>query len=279
MSEAEAINPGVDPLVGPRERIDIRGLGFDRVTMAQAVDRILAGVRSGVGGWVVTPNLEIARRASKDPSWRETLNGAELVVADGMPIIWASRIQGCALPERVAGSSMIEPLSKTAGERGAKVFLLGGNPGVAEQAAEVLKDRCPGLVIAGTECPPMGFESDEQYMAGLKEKVVNASPDLVYVALGSPKQERLILALRPSLPGAWWLGIGISLSFLTGEVQRAPLWMQRLGLEWIHRLIQEPRRLARRYLIDGLPFAAVLLVGGLHQRLRGGGCDWPNRCS
>ncbi len=260
-----------------RERVGIHGVGFDRVTMAQAVDRVLSAMALGEGGWVVTPNLEILRRASKDAAWRDKINAADLVVADGMPIIWASRLGGCALPERVAGSSMIEPLAKSAGEKGARVFLLGGNPGVAERAAGLLEQRCPGLVIAGTECPPMGFEADDRYMAGLEEKVVNANSDLVYVALGSPKQELLIHRLRHAAPKAWWLGIGISLSFLTGEVQRAPLWMQRLGLEWLHRLVQEPRRLAKRYLVNGLPFAVVLLLSGLLRRVRGGGSRWPDR--
>ncbi len=270
-SQAQTVPRAVDRVPVERDRINLLGVRFDRVTMPQAVDRILSSIRAGQGGWVVTPNLEILRRASKDAQWCAMLNEAELVVADGMPIIWASRLRGCALPERVAGSSMIEPLARGAAGQGARVLLLGGNPGVAEQASQILLERYPGLVIAGVECPPMGFERDETYMSGLEQLVIKSCPDLVYVALGSPKQEMLIRRLRPMAPKAWWLGIGISLSFLTGEVQRAPLWMQRIGLEWVHRLVQEPRRLAKRYLVDGLPFALVLLLGGLASRIKGGG--------
>lgn len=271
MSMTQTAEPIGDTGPPERERVAVMGVRFDRVTMQQAVERVLAGVRAGRGGWVVTPNLEILRRATKDASWSASINASDLVVADGMPIIWASRIAGCALPERVAGSSMIEPLAQGAADAGANVMLIGGNPGVAKEAAVILGQRYPGLVIAGTECPPMGFEADAAYMAALREKVFSACPQIVYVALGSPKQERLIYELRPSAPDAWWLGIGISLSFLTGEVQRAPLWMQRLGLEWLHRLVQEPRRLAKRYLVDGFPFALRLLLWGLRERLRGGG--------
>jgi N-acetylglucosaminyldiphosphoundecaprenol N-acetyl-beta-D-mannosaminyltransferase len=103
----------------------------------------------------------------------------------------------------------------------------------------------------------------------LRNRLLASSPDVVFVALGSPKQERVIGELRSLLPAAWWLGIGISFSFVSGAVQRAPLWVQRLGLEWLHRLVQEPRRLARRYLVDGLPFAARLFANALVQRLRG----------
>lgn len=256
------------PGAQPADRVQIKGVWFDRVTMAQAIERVLTDLSAGKGGWVVTPNLDILRQATRDPDLRALIGAADLSVADGMPIIWASRLQGCPLPERVAGSSLIEPLSAEAGERGARVFLLGGNPGVAEQAAALLEQRCPGLVIAGTDCPPLGFEQAEGYIDGLRDKIVNACPDLIYVALGAPKQERLIRELRSAAPNAWWLGVGISLSFLTGEVRRAPLWMQRLGLEWLHRLVQEPRRLAKRYLVDGLPFAIALLVGGVLGRLK-----------
>ena len=117
-----------------------------------------------------------------------------------------------------------------------------------------------GLVIAGVHCPDVGFERDPERMQALGREIERARPDVVFVALGSPKQERVIDALRTSAPAAWWLGIGISFSFVCGRVKRAPAWMQRAGLEWVHRLAQEPRRLARRYLIDGLPFATSLFA-------------------
>jgi len=191
-----------------------------------------------------------------------------LIVADGMPLIWASRIQGTPLPERVAGSSLISTLSAAAGKQGRSVYLLGGDKGTAEQAADVLKRQYPGVRIAGTYYPEFGFESDEAQMQKLIAHLTAANPDIVYVALGSPKQEWLIGQLRGYLPRAWWLGIGISFSFLSGHVKRAPQWMQRSGLEWLHRLCQEPRRLARRYLVQGLPFAASLFTSAIIGRLQ-----------
>lgn len=249
----------------------VDGVRFDAVTMAQAVEAVVGASEQGRGGWVITSNLDHLYRARKDAEFRAMLDDADLLVADGMPLIWASRLSGRPLPERVAGSSMVGPVAEQSAQRGLSLFLLGGNPGVADEAAEVLKKQYPGLSVVGTDCPPMGFEKDPAYMQSLKDRLVTASPDIVYVALGSPKQERLIRDLRGVLPQAWWLGIGISLSFITGEVQRAPSWMQGLGLEWVHRLVQEPKRLGKRYLVDGLPFAMVLLAGGLRDRFKGGG--------
>jgi hypothetical protein len=123
----------------------------------------------------------------------------------------------------------------------------------------VLSARFPAVKIAGTHCPPYGFEADAAVMGELVQRLTDARPDIIYVALGSPKQEKLIGRLRPFLPQSWWLGVGVSFSFLCGHVLRAPLWMQRCGLEWMHRLGQEPRRLFRRYLVAGMPFAAALL--------------------
>lgn len=230
------------------------------VTMRDALEHISASIARGEGGWVVTPNLDILRRLARERDYAELCAGSTLRVADGMPLIWASRLQRTPLPERVAGSDMIWSLTALAAERGHRVYFLGGNPGAADDAAAQLKAKHPSLIVAGTHCPPFGFEQDEIAMREIETRLRDANPDVVYVALGSPKQERLIRSLRPSFPRAWFLGIGISFSFVSGEVKRAPGWMQKTGLEWLHRLVQEPRRLFKRYVLQGLPFAAYLLA-------------------
>ena len=205
-------------------------------------------------------------RLHRDAEFRRLIGPATLFVADGMPLVWASRLQGTPLPERVPGSNLISILSHGAAGRGRSVFLLGGDEGTAEGAADVLLSRDPDLRIAGTLYPPMGFENDPEEMGRIRDTLADSSPDIVYVALGSPKQERLIRGIRDLLPGAWWVGVGISFSFLTADVRRAPTWMQRVGLEWVHRLAQEPGRLARRYLLHDIPFALVLFGDALCRR-------------
>lgn len=230
------------------------------LTEAQAVRHILDELAEGRGGTVITPNIDHLVRCQRSAEYHAQVDAASLVVADGMPLIWASRLQGQPLPERVAGSNVISSLSAGAAEEGRSLFLLGGAPGTAEAARDVLVERHPDLRVVGTCCPEMGFEKDPASLDALREQVREAAPDIVFVALGSPKQENLIRDLHECLPGAWWLGVGISFSFLCGDVERAPVWMQRTGLEFLHRLLQEPRRLARRYLIDGVPFALKLLA-------------------
>ncbi len=244
----------------------IDGVAFDCLSESQTTAYLIDALQNRRGGWVITSNLDHLNRARRDPSFRAMLDEADLVVADGAPLVWASYLQGTPLPERVAGSSMAWSLTGAAAEAGKSVFLLGGDKGTAEKAALHLKGRFPGLDVAGTFYPPMGFESDPQMMESMRAALLAARPDLVYVALGSPKQERLIQGLRSELPEAWWLGLGISLSFVCGEVQRAPVWMQKVGLEWFHRMVQEPRRLARRYLLDGLPFGLRLISWALVKR-------------
>lgn len=247
--------------VGPRRypTVDLRGVRVHAISEADCVNHILYEIEAGRGGMVVTPNLDHLHRCLHDLTFAALVAEADLVVADGMPLVWAARLQGTPLPERVAGSNLITSLSAGAAAHGRRVFLLGGAPGTAERASNVLRERFPSLKIAGTACPSVGFENDPAKMADLIQSVSSARPDIVFVALGSPKQERLIVRLRPLLPQAWWLGVGISFSFLCGDVRRAPLWMQNTGLEWIHRLIQEPRRLFHRYVMVGIPFATNLL--------------------
>jgi N-acetylglucosaminyldiphosphoundecaprenol N-acetyl-beta-D-mannosaminyltransferase len=244
----------------PLPLVELRGVPFHAVTEARAIEYVLAELDRGHGGWAITPNLDHLRRLTGDRKLRTLYETASLILADGMPLIWASRLQGTPLPERVAGSTLITTLSDAAAKRNRSVFLLGGDAGTADAASEVLRNRSPGLRVAGTLCPPMGFENDDMEMSRLISAVTAADPDIIYVALGSPKQEWLIGRLRGYLPRAWWLGIGISFSFLCGRVRRAPAWMQKCGLEWAHRLAQEPKRLARRYLLEGIPFGVSLLA-------------------
>jgi N-acetylglucosaminyldiphosphoundecaprenol N-acetyl-beta-D-mannosaminyltransferase len=247
-------------------RIDMMGLTIDAVSESETVQRAIVDVRDGRGGWICPANLDVLRQAVATPELCSLIQEADLVVADGMPLLWASRVQGAALPERVAGSSLIHTLSEAAARAGASVFLLGGDPGVAERAAARLSVEIAGLSVCGTHCPPVGFEQEPALMAGIESALRDARPDIVYVALGFPKQERLIRRLRAAHPSVWFVSVGASFSFVSGEIARAPRWMQRVGLEWVHRLAQEPRRLARRYLVDGIPFLVRVLASAARRR-------------
>lgn len=244
----------------PLPTITLLNAPIHRVTAREAIEHIITSARSGVGGWVVTPNLDILRRLVTDKPFAQLCDGATLRLPDGMPLVWASRLQKTPLAERVTGADLIWSLTAAAAEHHLRVFLLGGNPGAADDAAKVLLEKHPSLAIAGSLCPEFGFEKDPTKVDAIVASVSAANPDIVYVALGSPKQEELIKVLRPALPKAWFLGIGISFSFVSGEVARAPRWMQRVGLEWFHRLVGDPKRLFARYIIHGLPFAAQLFV-------------------
>ena len=248
--------------------VRLGNLTLHAITEDQCIARVLQELDAGRGGFVVTPNLDHVRRLRHDGGFAEIYRSADIIVPDGMPLIWASWLQGTRLPQRVAGSSLISTLSAEAARRRRSVFLLGGTPGTADTAAKVLQERYEGLQIAGTFCPAMGFENDEGALAEVIRSLREAQPDIIYVGLGAPKQERLIFKLRPQLPNSWWLGIGVSFSFLAGEVRRAPRWMQQIGLEWLHRLYQEPRRLTRRYLVEDLPFAFRLFGESIGTRFR-----------
>jgi N-acetylglucosaminyldiphosphoundecaprenol N-acetyl-beta-D-mannosaminyltransferase len=241
------------------------------VTEAIAVQAVVDAAQAGRGHWTITANLDHLRRYHCEALARDLIDAADLVVADGMPLVWASRIAGEPLPERVAGSRMVWSVCEAASARRQPVFLLGGDPGVAERAAQIFRDTYPGLEIAGTACPPVGFEKDEHELGRIGRQVVEAAPRIVFVALGFPKQDLLIRMLRNSLPGASFLGVGISLSYVTGDLSPPPDWLCNVGLEWAHRLAQEPTRLlARRYLVDGLPFGLRMMMSAGRHRLRRG---------
>ena len=254
--------------VSAAARIRLAGLDFDRLDEAEVVEHIMASSARQQGGWVITPNVDICRHAHRDPGLRRLIQSASLAVPDGTPLVWAAWLRGSPLPERVAGGSLIFSLSRAAAQRGRSIYLLGGAPGVPQRAAAQLRRRYPGLRVAGAASPPLGFDRDPGQIAVIRERLAAATPDIVYVGLGFPKQERLIEAIAPACPGSWFIGCGAAIPYAAQTLPRPPRWMRQAGLAWFFRLLHEPRRLVRRYLVDDLPFAVRLLASSAVSRLR-----------
>lgn len=251
-----------------RRQVRIMGLRIASLTEQEAVATVIDAAVERRGHWTITANLDHLRRYHCEPLARRLLESADTVVADGAPLVWASRIAGTPLPERVAGADMVWSISDAARRAGVSLYLLGGNPGVADHAAQVLRTCFPDLEICGTLCPRYGFDSDEQQLENIEEAVASASPGIIFVGLGFPKQDLLIERLRLIVPNASLIGIGIGLSYVAGDLRRSPAWTRALGLEWFHRLLHEPGRLIRRYMIHGIPFATVLLSSAVAHRVR-----------
>lgn len=243
----------------PTTRVKIGGIDLDRLSEAEVVRHVIGASKIGHGGWITTPNIDICRQAERDPAARALLARASLRVPDGMPLIWAACLSGQSLPERVTGSSLIFSLTAAAAANGRSIYLLGGEPGVPESAAAALSHRYPGTKVAGTSAPPVGFDDTPGKVTEIRDQLLAVEPDIVYVGLGFPKQERLIAALASTLPRTWFVGCGAAIPIAAGTLPRAPVWMRQAGLEWLFRLITEPRRLSRRYLLD-IPYAVRLLA-------------------
>ncbi len=246
--------------------VKVMDLEIHAVTEHEAIAFVLEELAAGRGGTTITPNLDHLRRYMRDVMFKNLVAEADLVVPDGMPLLWAAKVKGTPLPQRVAGSDLILSMSKAAASAGRSIYLLGGAAGTAEGAADVLRQKYPDIQISGYYCPPLGFENSPPEMAKMLSHLEAARPDIIYVALGSPKQEMLIDRIRAHLPRAWWVGVGVSFSFLTGHVKRAPRWIQRLGIEWVHRMFQEPGRLVKRYLMEGIPFGCLMMADAVWQR-------------
>jgi N-acetylglucosaminyldiphosphoundecaprenol N-acetyl-beta-D-mannosaminyltransferase len=253
----------------PLQQVDLLGMSLACCTEQQLLEQLSQELEARRGGWLVTANLDFLRRHHIDARLRALYAEADLRVADGMPLVWAAWLQGTPLPERIAGASLMRPLADVASRVGRRLYLLGGDTGVAEQAANVLRQEFPRLEIAGWSSPMLPAEPGPEAVLPLIDVLRDARADLVLVALGSPKQEWLIQKLRAALPACWFVGVGMSFSFLVGHMARAPQWMQKSGLEWLHRLLSEPRRLGTRYLVHGAPFGLELLARSALRRLAG----------
>lgn len=246
-------------------RFHIGRLSADVVRLDEAIDRIDQLVASGKGGSVFTPNVDHVVNAERSPAFAAAYARADLCLADGMPLVWASRLRGPALPERVAGSDLTGPLLERAAARGWRVALFGGSGDSAEIAERVLRER--GVLVVAADSPRVTSEGVAPSES--LDRLRLAAPQLLLVGLGSPKQELFIDRVRDTLPGTVGLACGAVIDFLAGRIPRAPTWMARVGLEWAYRLGREPRRLWRRYLVNDPAFLGIVARDWLRPRSSG----------
>jgi N-acetylglucosaminyldiphosphoundecaprenol N-acetyl-beta-D-mannosaminyltransferase len=244
-----------DPAVPPP--VDVWGLPLAPVTLSQTLDLIDRWIAERTPRFLVTANVHYAMLAADDPRLADVNRGAAVVLADGMPLVWAARGR---LPERVAGSDLVPALCRRAAERGYRMFLLGAAPGVAAAAAEVMVARHPGLNVVGAVAPPYRDLTAAE-MEDLVAQVRSARPDLLVLAFAMPRGELWMAEHYQALGAPVTIQAGATLDFLAGRVPRAPRWLQRVGLEWAYRLWREPTRLASRYARNA-QFIIRMLLGG-----------------
>jgi N-acetylglucosaminyldiphosphoundecaprenol N-acetyl-beta-D-mannosaminyltransferase len=241
------------------DSIDLFGMQISRVTMRDAVDQVLGwcdAPRGDVCRYIVTPNVDHAVMFQHRGDLRAAYGGASLVLADGAPIVLASRLVGKPLPQRVAGSDLVPQLLQSG--KPLRVFLLGAAAGVADVAARRIWREWPMVQVVGTYSPPLGFEHDAVENTRALIRVADAAPDLVIVGFGAPKQELWVHRHRRELGAKVAVCAGATIDFLAGQRRRSPVWMRRAGLEWLHRVAAEPRRLAARYGRDAWEFPQLL---------------------
>lgn len=241
-------------------RIKICNIEIDQYSFDEVVEIIVNhAVVKGEPQYVVTPNAMHIVSLQKDIEFQKIYSNSFLVVPDGVSLLWAAKFLQTPLQDRVNGTDLFEKLCAIAAEKKLKVFLLGGRPGAAQKAQEVLQARHPNLVVAGTYCPPYGFESQPQELEAINSQIKAASPDILFVGLGAPKQEKWIAANYLDLKVPVSIGIGVSFELVADMVRRAPVWMQKTGLEWLFRLIVEPQRLWKRYILGNPTFIWLVL--------------------
>lgn len=246
---------------------------IDSVTMGDAVQRIFAGLAAGRGGTVITPNIDILRQYRSSPEMRSVFEHTNLLVADGMPLVVALRVQRTPVPRQITGTDLLWTVTAEAVARGYSVLLAGGHPGDAQRAADRLGHYLPDLHADTYPCfVSSDTEADE--LAGLSRALIAAAPDVVFLGLPFRTQVAAMTALREKLPTTWFVGVGSSFELVSGDRARPPVFVQRLCLEWAWRLRQQPA-LWRRYLIDGMPTVARLGVSALRVRFTGRRDDVP----
>ena len=248
------------------ERVHLMGCAIDNLTMEETLQKVEGFIATGLPHQHVVVNVDKLVKASRDPGLRQIINDCALVNVDGMPVVWASRLLGRPLKERVAGCDLFEALMRRAGEKGWRVFLLGAKEEVVSKVAHTYQRKYPNLVLAGYR---NGYWKGEAEEAQVVEQIRAARPDLLFVAISSPKKEQFLGRYQAEMRIPFAMGVGGTFDVAIGHVKRAPLWMQRSGLEWFYRFLQEPRRMFRRYFIEDMAFLWLFIKEAAQSKQQG----------
>lgn len=238
-------------------RIKFLNTEVDDLTMDEAIIEIDKLIQRGVPSYVVTPNVDHIVKLEKDEEFKNVYKNADLILTDGMPLIWISKLKGNPIKEKVSGSDLFPKVCELASNKNYSVFLLGAAEGVADKAAENLRNKYKGLNVVGTYSPSYGFEKKNDEIEKIITIINECKPDILAVGLGAPKQEKFLYKYKEKLNVPISLAIGASIDFEAGNIERAPKWMQKSGLEWFYRLCKEPKRMFKRYIIDDMKILII----------------------
>lgn len=241
----------------PLNRMPFLNTYIDNVSLNEAVDYIVDCIRRKEQIHVLTPNVDQIVRIERDAYFKEIYEHAGLILTDGTPLIWISKLYRKPIKEKICGSDLVPLLAKIASEKGFSIFLLGAMPGVAITAAKRLKKKYKDIQIVGTYSPPLGFEKDNEEISKINEMLLNSKADLLFVGMGVPKQDIFIYENMKKYKIPVSFSIGASIDFLAGNVKRAPKWLNKLGFEWLYRFLKEPKRLFKRYFINDIRIISI----------------------
>ena len=231
---------------------------INNLTMSETIDEIEQMIESGKRSYVVAINVDVVMKIENDSYLKKVVDGADMVLVDGMPLVWISKMQGKTLKAKISGSDLVPLLFEEAAKKNYTVFIIGGKDGIAVQAKRRLERSMPGIRIVGTYAPPLGFEKDDDELNKINEMISNVKPDLLIACFGCPKQEKWIYENINKYNAKVSICAGATVDFLAGNVKRAPHWMSEHGLEWFYRFLQEPKRMFKRYFIDDIKILRLI---------------------
>ncbi|MCR3759871.1 WecB/TagA/CpsF family glycosyltransferase [Clostridium felsineum] len=238
-------------------RMKFLNTNIDNVNMKEAVEIIDGFINDGKYHYVVTPNVDHIVRLEKDEEFKKVYDNADLILTDGMPLVWISKWLKTPVKEKVSGSDLFPTVCKLAAEKEYTVFILGAAEGVAFKAGENLKNKYKGLKIAGTYSPSFGFEKKPDEIEYIIKMINDIKPDILAVGVSAPKQEKFVAKYKDELKVPVSLAIGASIDIEAGNLKRAPVWMQKAGLEWFYRMFKQPKKIFKRVFIDDLKIIGI----------------------